>query len=176
MISGNTRRYGGYVAHIGVIMLALGVTASSEFRTEKVQTLTPGQSMQIRDYTIRFDKLWGKQEPHRFVIGSDLSVLNKAGNTIGKLDPRMNMYTARNEPVPTPSVRSRPNGDLYVNLTAFEKDGSSATITALVEPLVGWIWVGGFVVAFGALISLMKPRVRETRRVVRDEEEEAVVA
>jgi cytochrome c-type biogenesis protein CcmF len=176
VISGNTRRYGGYVAHIGVIMLALGVTASSEFRTEKVQTLTPGQSMQIRDYTIRFDKLWGKQEPHRFVIGSDLSVLNKAGNTIGKLDPRMNMYTARNEPVPTPSVRSRPNGDLYVNLTAFEKDGSSATITALVEPLVGWIWVGGFVVAFGALISLMKPRVREARRVVRDEEEEAVVA
>ncbi|HUP88679.1 MAG TPA: heme lyase CcmF/NrfE family subunit, partial [Longimicrobiales bacterium] len=162
LIGSNTRRYGGYIAHIGVIAVALGIAASSEFRTEKQATLTPGQSMQVRGYEIRFDKMWGKEEPQRVVVGSDLTVLRN-GKQIGTMDPRMNFYRVRNEPVPTPSVRSRPGGDLYINLTAFEKDGSSVTLNVLVEPLVGWIWLGGFIVALGAAIGLMKPRVRERK-------------
>ena len=174
LIGSNTRRYGGYIAHIGVITVALGIAASSEFRTEKQATLTPGQSMQIKGYTVRFDKLWGKEEPQRVVVGSDLTVL-KGDRAIGTLDPRMNFYRVRNEPVPTPSVRTRPSGDLYVNLTAFEKDGSSVTLNVLVEPLVGWIWVGGLIVALGALIGLMKPRTRTVRTVSRVEEEAVAV-
>jgi cytochrome c-type biogenesis protein CcmF len=81
------------------------------------------------------------------------------------MDPRMNFYNSQNEPVPTPAVRSRPNGDLYINLMSFERDGSSVTLSAIVEPLVGFIWAGGFVIAFGALVGLMKPRKRAPRRV-----------
>jgi cytochrome c-type biogenesis protein CcmF len=172
LVGSNNRRYGGYVAHIGVILVALGITASSEFRTEKQATLRPGETMQIRDFTIRFDSIWGREEPQRIVIGSDLMAL-KGERELGKLDPRMNFYRARNEPVPTPSVRTRPSGDLYVNLMSFERDGSSVTITALVEPLVGWIWVGGIVVALGALIGLLRPRKRAARRFADEVETEA---
>ena len=172
LVGSNNRRYGGYVAHIGVILVALGVTASSEFRFEKQATLRPGETMQIRDYTLRFDSIWGREEPQRVVIGSVLTAFS-GERELGKLDPRINFYRARNEPVPTPSVRSRPHGDLYVTLMSFERDGSSATITALVEPLVGWIWVGGFVVAIGAAIGLLRPRRRDARKFAEEVETEA---
>ena len=83
---------------------------------------------------------------------------------------------ARNEPVPTPSVRERFLGDLYANLMSFERDGSSATFIVYHQPLVGWIWAGGFIVALGALIGLMRPRKRPPARVTRVTEEEETVA
>jgi cytochrome c-type biogenesis protein CcmF len=174
LVGSNTRRYGGYLAHIGVITAALGIAASMEFKVEKQQTLRPGETMQIHGYGVRFDKIWGKEEPQRVVIGADVSVL-KHDRVIGQMDPRMNFYRARNEPVPTPSVRSRPNGDLYLTLMSFEKDGSSITLTAYVEPLVGWIWVGGIIVALGAAIGLMKPRQRVARKTGRVSEPEAAL-
>jgi cytochrome c-type biogenesis protein CcmF len=95
-----------------------------------------------------------------------VEVLGKGGAVIGLLDPRMNFYPRSEQPVPTPSVRSRPQGDLYLNLQAFAQDGSNATIRAIVEPLVPWIWVGGFVVFAGSLIS-MWPTARAARQRVK---------
>jgi cytochrome c-type biogenesis protein CcmF len=174
LIRSNNRRYGGFIAHLGVIALALGIAASSVFRTERQATLRPGETMQIKGYTLRFDKVWGKEEPHRIVVGADLIVL-KGDRVIGKLDPRTNFYRARNEPVPTPAVRERFLGDLYATMMAFEANGSNATFIVYYQPLVGWIWAGGFIVAFGALVGLMKPRKR-VGRVVPQREAETVAA
>jgi cytochrome c biogenesis factor len=66
----------------------------------------------------------------------------------------MNFYPTSDQPVPTPAVRSRPAGDLYLNLQAFAQDGSNATLRAIQEPLVPWIWTGGMIVVLGALVSL----------------------
>jgi cytochrome c-type biogenesis protein CcmF len=74
----------------------------------------------------------------------------------------------RPEPITTPAVRSRPRDDLYINLLAWAQDGSNATISVIVEPLVYWIWFGGFVVAIGGLVSAWPRRlpVRLARPVV----------
>ena len=172
LVRSNNRRFGGYIAHLGVIAMALGIAASSELKSETQATLRPGETMQVRDYTLKFDKVWGKEEPHRVVIGADLLVF-KGDKQVGKLDPRTNFYRVRNEPVPTPSVRERPLHDLYANMMSFERDGSNATFIVYYQPLVGWIWIGGFVVALGAMIGLMRPRKRPAR-VTRVEEPEAV--
>lgn len=66
----------------------------------------------------------------------------------------MNFYPTSDQPVPTPAVRSRPGGDLYINLQAFAQDGSTATLRAIQEPLVYWIWIGGMIVVLGAIVSL----------------------
>ena len=170
LVRSNNRRYGGYVAHLGVVVMAFGIAASSVFKSEVQATLRPGDTMQVKGYTLRFDKVWGKEEPHRVVIGADLIVL-KGTREIGKLDPRTNFYRARNEPVPTPSVRERFLGDLYANLMSFERDGSSATFVVYYQPLVGWIWAGGFIIALGSLIGLMRPRKRAGRAAGRRETE-----
>jgi len=65
----------------------------------------------------------------------------------------------RDEPIPTPHVRSRMT-DLYLNLMAFERDGSTATIAVFIEPLVVWIWLGGAIIGLGVVVAGWPQRPR----------------
>ncbi len=154
LIGGNRRRYGGYVAHIGALFVALGVTASSTFRSEREATLLPGETLTVAGQTVRLKSVWGREEPQRSVIGATMDVLDKSGAVIGTIQPRMNYYRVSDQPVPTPDVRSGLRGDLYVNLMAFDPTGANATVKVIVEPLVPWIWFGGFVIVAGAGIGM----------------------
>jgi cytochrome c-type biogenesis protein CcmF len=160
LIGANRRRHGGYIAHLGVLCATLGIAASSTFRSEKEATLAKGESMALGAYTVRLNDVWGREEPQRSVIGANVSIL-RDGREIGRLDPRMNYYPTSEQPVPTPAVRSRPSGDLYVSLMAFAQSGSNATLRVIREPLVPWIWAGGLIVVFGAVISMGAARERE---------------
>ena len=152
LVSANPRRYGGYLAHIGVLVVAVGILGSSTFTTDREATLRRGESFQVGDYTIRFDDIWANEEPQRFVVAAELGIF-KGGERVGTLDPRLNYYQMSDQPISTPAVRSRLHEDLYINLMAFERDGSSITIRALIEPLVIWIWIGGLLIGLGALVS-----------------------
>lgn len=162
LVAGNNRRYGGYLAHIGVVALAVGITASSTFRAERQATLVAGQSMSVEGYRVRFDRVRAWQEPHRWVIAAELTAFS-GERELGALDPRLNFYNGRQEPVTTPAVRSRPVNDLYVNLLAFEQDGSNATLSVIVEPMVWWIWLGGFIVALGGIMASLPGRRASVR-------------
>jgi cytochrome c-type biogenesis protein CcmF len=165
LVSANPRRYGGYVAHIGVLFVALGVAASSSFRTEREATLRPGETLTVAGKTVRLVDVWGRDEPQRSVIGATLEVLGKNDKVVGTIQPRMNFYHVSDEPVPTPEVRSSLRGDLYINLMAFDPNGAHATVKVIVEPLVPWIWFGGLVIVVGAIIGLFYGGRRE-RKVV----------
>jgi len=154
-------RYAGHVAHVGIVLMAIGVAASSTLKNERDVTLRRGESARVGELSVRLNDLWGQEQTHRFVVGASLD-LSSNGVVLGTLTPRQNFYTTRSDPFPTPSVRSRPTGDIYTTLMAFERDGSSATIRVVTEPLVSWIWAGGGVLVLGALISLW-PRRRLPR-------------
>jgi len=163
LIGGNRHRYGGYTAHLGIILVAFGVAASSTFRSEHEATIKPGETISLAGQTLRLKEMWGREEPQRSVVGATLEVMN--GTTVGgTMEPRMNFYPMSQSPVPTPAVRSGFFGDLYVNLQAFRQDGSNATIRVIYEPLVPWIWTGGGVVVLGALIAIFPVGVGGARR------------
>ena len=153
LIRGNPHRYGGYVAHLGLLAAAVGIAASSASKYENEATLRPGQSLNVRGVTARLDRVWGQQQPNRFAVGADVTLL-KGGREIGSMSPLQNFYPASDQPFPSPAVRSRPASDVYINLMAFSQDGSTATIRVLVEPLVGWIWFGGGLMVLGVVIAL----------------------
>ena len=153
LLATNRRRYGGYVAHLGVVAVAVAITASATFRAEHEATLKKGESMTVGGLQVRLEEVWGREEPQRSVIGTTVAIL-KDGREIARLDPRMNFYPTSQQPVPTPAVRSRPSGDIYMNLQAFAQDGTNATLRVIVEPLVPWIWAGGMIICLGALISI----------------------
>jgi cytochrome c-type biogenesis protein CcmF len=159
LVAGNRRRYGGFVAHIGAIVAAVAIAASSAFRSETEATLKKGETMTLRGFTIRLDEIWAAQEPQRFTVGTDVSLV-RGGAVAGRLSPRLNFYATSDQPISTPAVRSRAAGDLYLNLMAFERDGSTATIRMIVEPLVPWIWTGGMIIVLGAALSSWPARKR----------------
>jgi cytochrome c-type biogenesis protein CcmF len=137
--------------------------ASSTFTIDHEVTLGPGETATVGDYTVRFDDIWARDEPHRFVVAADLAIF-KGGRRVGTLDPRLNYYRMSDQPITTPAVRSRMHEDLYINLMAFERDGSSVTLRVLVEPLVVWIWIGGFIVFGGAGIAFTYRGPRDGKR------------
>lgn len=161
LVRGNRRRHGGYVAHIGALLVAVGITASATFRTEREATLVPGGTLTVSGQTVRLKGVWGREEPQRSVIGATLEILEKDGKVRGILEPRMNFYRVSNQPVPTPDVRSSFKGDLYANLMAFDPNGANATVKLIVEPLVPWIWFGGLVIVLGAVIGMFHPGRRK---------------
>lgn len=150
----NPRRYGGYVAHVGVVMMAVGIAASSTMKETYEETLRPGETMTAGDYELVLEDIWAQDEARRFSVGATLSAArNPNGRDLGTLEPRLNFYAMQEEPVPTPAVRSRMT-DLYLTLMAFEQDGATATIQVITEPLVIWIWIGGGVITLGSLFAL----------------------
>jgi cytochrome c-type biogenesis protein CcmF len=153
----NRHRYGGYLAHVGVLTVAVAVAASSTGRVEREATLRPGETVTVGAYALRLTRVWAAQEPQRFVIASSVEV-SRGGRVVDQLQPRLNFYRSSDQPIATPAVRSRVSGDLYLSLMAFRPDGGTATVRVILEPLVPWIWAGGGLICLAALFAAWPSR------------------
>ncbi|MFQ5889116.1 MAG: heme lyase CcmF/NrfE family subunit [Gemmatimonadota bacterium] len=154
----NNRRYGGYIVHAGIVVIIVALAISGSWRFEREVTLATGEEMVIGDYAIRLEEVWGRQEPQRFVVAAAFSIFRR-GEPIRRLEPRMNFYPNSEQPIATPAVRSSLREDLYLTLMAFDaEEGRHATVRAIVNPAVPWLWIGGMIVAIGALLAILPLR------------------
>jgi cytochrome c-type biogenesis protein CcmF len=149
----NRRRYGGYIVHAGILVLAVGVASSSTFRKEQEWTIERGATEQFGRYQVRLDSVWAIHESNRdgVIAATTVSV---GGRVLTRLNPRLNYYKSAMEPIGTPAVRESLREDIYLVLMAYKADGKTATIKAIASPLVAWIWLGGGIVGLGALFAL----------------------
>jgi cytochrome c-type biogenesis protein CcmF len=161
----NPRRYGGYVAHIGVLVMALAMTASGSFGEKVEVTLRPGETVVLGPYRLQLDSLYAGREPHRDFVVAGMSVVR--GESRFELGPRLNYYPTSKQPIGTPAVRIGALRDLYLTLRAYEADGSSATVNIRINPMVVWLWIGGFIIAVGGLLALRPAKEAHSRPVGR---------
>ena len=166
--TGNRRRYGGYIVHVGVLLAAVGIAVSGSYKKEAEWTLRPGQAGTMGNYAIQFDSVWAKTEPHRDAVVASVTAFYK-GDAIGQYYPRLNYYRVQREPIATPAVREHAREDLYLVLMAYDQQGAHATLKAIVSPLVAWIWIGGLVMGVGVIFGLW-PRGRRPQDGVAGEE------
>jgi cytochrome c-type biogenesis protein CcmF len=153
VVGKNRRRYGGYLVHLGIVVLAVGIALSATYRRETEVTLRPGEAAVFEGYTLRLDSLYAGREPQREFVEAALSV-ERGGSRVAEMRPRMNYYPMSQTPVGTPSVRTRPHEDLYLSLSAYAQNGANATVMVIVNPMVVWIWIGGGIAALGALFAI----------------------
>jgi cytochrome c-type biogenesis protein CcmF len=154
---GNRRRYGGYIVHAGVLLVAVGIAVSSVYRREAEWTIRVREAATVGPYAIQFDSLWAAAEPHRDAVIAGVTAFHK-GEPIGRYYPRLNYYRIQREPIATPAVREGLREDLYLVLMAYDDKGAHATIKAIVSPLVTWIWIGGIVMGLGVAFALWPRR------------------
>ena len=161
ILTRNNRRYGGYIVHAGIVVIIVALAVSGTWRFEREATLRAGEHMVLGDYTVQFDSVWAFEEPHRVVVTSAFTA-SRAGRLLGTIEPRMNFYTQQpNEPIATPAVRSFIDADLYLTLMAFDQQNASyATVRVIVNPGVPWLWIGGMIIALGAILSVAPQRSR----------------
>jgi cytochrome c-type biogenesis protein CcmF len=153
IVDKNRRRYGGYLVHVGVIMIFLGVAASSAFRIEKQQTLEQGQTMDVGRYQLRYEGIKTDEDAHVQRLMAHLTVLVD-GQPIDEMHPEKRFYKKPKQPTTEVANRSTLREDLYVVLGAYDPDTRLVTLLAYVNPLVVWIWLGGLVMAIGTAVAV----------------------
>ena len=154
------RRTGGYVVHIGVIMIAVAVTGSGAFKDLSEVTLKEGQSVEIQEYRLTYTGKETVTESHRASEIAKVTV-SRGGSDIGVLEPKLNNYFRMGSVIGTPAVHNFLDEDLYLNLVNMNEDGSIVGLQVITQPLVLWLWVGGGVMMVGTLISAWPARRRK---------------
>lgn len=161
----NRRRYGGYIIHLGVILMALGVIGIEMFQTETQGTIKKGESLSLQGYTVTFRSLAEFDAPDGRNVARAVVDVYRDGKLLGELHPRRDYYYAQQQPMTIPGVRSTMADDLYVLLVDWEPITSNgATFKIYHNPLVNWLWLGGFVFIVGTFVAFWPEKDPEGAR------------
>jgi cytochrome c-type biogenesis protein CcmF len=158
LLGHNRRRYGGYIVHFGILLMLVGITASSLFDTQAQATLRPGQRMHIGRYDLEYAGLESSTLPGIDVTGARVRVF-AGGREAGTSVPQQYFYRSQQQTMHHVAIRSSPREDVYIILSEWTGEGD-ATLRVLLHPLVSWLWAGGAVLAIGALFSAIPERRR----------------
>jgi cytochrome c-type biogenesis protein CcmF len=154
LIGANAARYGGFLAHIGIIIVTLGIIASSFYGLEKTVTLDIGESVSVGKYELTYDELMFKQDNEKISAVAALRV-DRGGAAVTTMYPRYAYWFSYDNFYAEVSVRTTAVEDLFASLvwTQFDPADKAATFRVLVNPLVVWIWVGGAFFLAGGILS-----------------------
>jgi cytochrome c-type biogenesis protein CcmF len=159
LLAKSRRRYGGYLIHLAVVLLFVGFTGAA-FTTDQEVVLSPGQSAQIRGYTLTFETLADRQESDRRVSAAALSLF-EGGRFLCTLLPQRSFYPGFDQTTTEVSIRSSLLEDFYLILVGVSEDGS-AKFQVYVNPLVTWVWIGSVLLVLASLWTLW-PSAHERR-------------
>ena len=151
------RRYGGYVVHLGIVLVFLGF-AGAGFEIEEDLALRPGEAATVGPYTVTFVGLNLTDDAQKQMMTARVDVA-KNGVAAGSLFPAKHFYHGRtDEPTTEVALRRGPAEDLYVVLVGQNPENQAATLKVKVNPLVNWIWLGVGVMLIGTAIGLLPER------------------
>jgi cytochrome c-type biogenesis protein CcmF len=159
LVGRNKRRYGGYIVHLGIVLIFLGFGGNGFKRDEQV-LLKPGQEAKVGTYTIRNDGLKVTDDGQKQATTAYLSIFED-GKPIGNLYPaKWAFRNHENEPTTEVAIRRTFAEDLYIVLAFQPSDlaTQTATLQIVVNPLVNWIWFGFGIMALGTGIALLPER------------------
>ncbi|MFP8881981.1 MAG: cytochrome c-type biogenesis CcmF C-terminal domain-containing protein [Myxococcota bacterium] len=149
----NQQRYGGYIVHLGAVLIIVGM-AGSVYDNERLENLKTGDEFDIGAYRLRYLTATAIPEQHYGGAVARLA-LYRGDQPLAVMTPEKRLYWLEQQPASIPSVYSTLREDIYVTLTAIESDGS-ATFKVYRNPLVNWIWFGGLIFVLGS-IAVMWP-------------------
>ena len=150
----NRRRYGGYIIHLSVVFMAIGIIGIELFQTETQGRLAPGESTTLAGYTVTFQNLAQFDVADGRNVARAVLTVSKNGRDRGELYPRRDFYYDSQQPMTIPGVRSTIEDDLYIILVNWEQISSlGATFKVFHNPLINWLWFGGILLVIGSFIA-----------------------
>jgi cytochrome c-type biogenesis protein CcmF len=155
----HNRRYGGFVVHLGILVIAVGVTGSQAWSVQNEVTLKRGEATDLAGYRVRFDGLAASEESNHLKVTGAFTVTNgRARPTV--LEPAKKFYPRDTAPIAYVDYRLGFTEDVYLVLGDFARDGSQATVKLQVNRLVSWIWIGGAILTLGTVLAILPDRKR----------------
>ena len=162
LVRRNTRRYGGYLIHFGVIVLFVGL-AGSAFNQSKELEMGLGDSIQLSGYKLVCQSFTQDSNPN---YDTDYALLDlfHNGKKITQLAPEKRFYTASQQPSTIVAIHSTLSEDVYVVFEGRDRQTDKPIIKVFLNPLVNWIWIGVGIIVFGTFIALVPP-LKPVRRI-----------
>ena len=158
LIAANRPRYGGYIVHLSVVMVTLGIVGTSFFGVQRDVVLSPGESTTINDYELAYLGTVEVPKSNRTEFTSTVQVF-RDGELLDTIRTKRAFYPSFNMAATTAAIRSTPVEDLYVVPSENLPDGSVG-FRILVNPLIWWMWVAGPVMVLGTVIALWPQKIR----------------
>ncbi|WP_103932200.1 heme lyase CcmF/NrfE family subunit [Bryocella elongata] len=160
----NTRRYGGYIIHFGIVVMFIGL-AGGAFNQSKEMEMSFGDSVQIGSWKLVCKSFSQDSNPNYDTSYALMDVFHN-GKYVTRLTPERRFYTASQQPSTMVAIHSTLARDLYVVYEGQNPDTQRPIIKIFLNPLVNWIWLGVVVVVFGTFIALVPPlipgKIRQT--------------
>lgn len=147
------RRYGGYIVHLGIVLMFLG-WAGNAFGIERKVSIHPGETVELGDYEIRHDGVRATEDWQKDMITADLTVL-RDGKEVAKLHPaRWWYYQLPEQPTTEVSRYMTPGEDVYASIQEADMTTGWTRLALYLNPLVNWVWAGFVVLLCGGLICV----------------------
>ena len=155
LVGRNKRRYGGYIVHLGIVLMFLGF-AGEGLSIDEQLILKPGEQATVRDYTLRMDSLRVTDDGQKQMITGHFTVKGADGKDITTLHPAKWIFR-KHEDQPTTEVAIRRSfaEDIYLVMAGYDLQEQTASLEFHINPLVNWLWVGFGILAIGTLIALL---------------------
>jgi cytochrome c-type biogenesis protein CcmF len=162
----NPRRYGGYIVHLGIALMCVGIAFSSAFQEQYQMSMRTGDEAKFGPFDVRLRRLGSDDlnvdlnRVNHVAVWADLEVY-EGGKLISRLRP-MRLYYASNPEQPSYEVALHTGfgKDFYAVLAGFDLKQGNAVVNAFVSPLVSWIWAGGVLLMLGGCVALVPMRRR----------------
>jgi cytochrome c-type biogenesis protein CcmF len=161
LLARNQRRYGGYVVHFGIVLIFVGI-AGTAFTTHLESTVRAGESFAIDHYQVKFDRIDFGHDAAKQWMATEVSVWDE-GKMVKSLRPEKRLYQTHEQPTTEVALHSTWRDDLYLVLAGYDEEKQEATFSAYVNPLVIWLWIGGWVMAIGTFFAML-PLAPESKR------------
>lgn len=152
ILNSNRTRYGGYIVHLGIAMLAIGAIGSSFYDVQKDFVLAPGESATIGNYEFNYLNIKKSNLGDRIEQSAEFQVYKKQNN-LGSMIATRTYYPSHNIAATRAAIRSNPIEDFYIVPSEFGDDGK-AVFRVYVNPLVWWMWMAGPVMMLGAFVAV----------------------
>ena len=161
----NQRRYGGYIVHLGVTVIGIGIIGSTVFQTEVQHTLQRGGAIAVRDYSLRYDDFIRAQAVDGRMMNITAVTLFRDGDEIANLRPRIDDYEQM--PMTIAGAHSTLENDFYVLLIGGNRE--RATFRIYINPLVNLVWWGGILLIIGTVVAVYPKLTPATHQRKREE-------
>ncbi len=158
LVTRNRRRYGGFLVHIGIVFMIVGLASFGYYQFKEDFNLKPGQEVTVKDYKLRYRELQVSGKPNYEGIVAVVEIYDSSG-FLRILKPEKRFYS-KAEPTTEVAIMNNFKEDLYLILSGWT-DEQSISLTVVVNPLLTWIWIGTGIIVFGIVWAVLPGRRKE---------------
>ncbi len=163
MIGRNKGRYGGYIVHLGIVFMFVGFTGHA-FDKEKEFGLKVGETEHVAGYQFELASIQEEERPNHYAWIATMNVTDSEGSPVTTLVPEKRIYfhkssdSNRRQPHSELSVHETMSKDIYSIFNGVDQESGTGYFKIMVNPLVWWVWFGGYIMIFGTLVALWPNR------------------